>query len=188
MELTAAILAGGKSRRLGRDKALMRVGSRTLLEIVAEIALESLASVWVVGRQKPVGWSLEPVAFLPDDQPDQGPMGGLATALRNIHTPLLLLGCDMPALQVETTRWLVDIDRETAARDGLISINNNRMEPLFSIYRPTVLPTVERCLDQGRYSLLAVIDDGEFGRASVPPNLSARFRWRQYAEPQAYRV
>jgi len=169
--VTGVVLAGGKSSRLGRDKALLRVGERSLLEIVAQAVVDALGSAWVVGRAEPPDWHISQVTFHPDDQPEQGPMGGLATALRATGSSVLLTGCDMPALRAETLRWLVKTDRAIAARDGMIALCGERPEPLFSIYRQTTLRAVERCLTVRRYSLLNVIDAGEFGRARVPAEL-----------------
>ena len=171
VEVTGSILAGGKSRRLGQDKALLRVGTRSLLEIVAQTVVDVLGTACVVGRSRPPEWDIAPVTFRSDDQPEQGPMGGLATTLRATDSAVLLLGCDMPALQPETLEWLLTSDRQLAARDGLITLNDNRPEPLFSIYRQTCLPAIDRCLNEGRFSLLDVIDDGEFARLHVPPEL-----------------
>ena len=78
---TLAILAGGASRRMGRDKATLDAGDGPLLERSARLGLELGLPVLVVGRERPTNWPLPTVRFVADRMPGQGPLGGLVTAL-----------------------------------------------------------------------------------------------------------
>ena len=81
------ILAGGKSKRMGRDKSRIRLGRRTLLG-------HARAAVADAG--------LKPRVVATDLQPGLGPLGGIATALRSAkHSRVLFLGCDMPFMTGE---------------------------------------------------------------------------------------
>lgn len=133
----AAILAGGQSRRMGRDKAGLNLGDTTFLDHVVRAAEEAVDTLLVVGRfsaddsldgngpvngpvKDPVDQAKDggerktlvsgdlDVQFLEDDRPGMGPLGGLATALRYAGLPVLLLACDMPLLDAATVQWLVD--------------------------------------------------------------------------------
>lgn len=92
-----AILAGGRSRRFGSDKALAMIAGRTMLDLVAERLRPQCAALVVVGRD----W---PALMRVDDRPlpGLGPLGGLAGALdhavRHGHDTVLTTGCDLPDL------------------------------------------------------------------------------------------
>ena len=97
----AAILAGGRSSRMGADKALLSIGGVPMLQRVARAALAACPQLLVVGRpHPPPGWPADlPATFLPDDAPDfSGPIAGLIRALEFANAPLLLLACDTPLL------------------------------------------------------------------------------------------
>ncbi len=168
--LTAAILAGGRSERMGRDKARIVHQGETLLARTARVAQEAGCGVLIVGRERPDDWLLPGVTFLPDAFPGQGPLGGLLTALRATERSVLALACDMPRLTPDVLRWLAAQERRT---HGAAVRNGEGWEPLFSIYAPSVLPIVEGQLAGGRRSLQALIAAGDFQAVTAPPEVAA---------------
>lgn len=109
-----AILAGGRSSRMGADKALVPLGGTPLLERVARTALEVSPALLVLGRDgPPPGWPIDlPATFLPDaprraEEAPAGPMPALVTQLERLRTDILLLACDMPLLTASTLRRLL---------------------------------------------------------------------------------
>lgn len=99
--LVAGILAGGKSRRMGRPKALIRLPSaKTMIEHVAETAALVAHEVVILGQACELPESLAHLKVLEDEAPNAGPLGGLAALLRYAHDRwALLLACDMPLLE-----------------------------------------------------------------------------------------
>ena len=167
--LTAAILAGGASRRMGRDKAKLEVDGLPLLERTAARAMTAGLPVLIVGRPHPAGWPLDAVQFVEDAQPGRGPLGGLHTALILAEGPVLALACDMPRLSADALRWLMTECRsERAGEYGLIIINSGQWEPLFSVYTPRCLALIEERMSEGRLSLHGLIEAGHFGMAEAP--------------------
>ena len=104
--LAVAILAGGQSQRMGRDKALLPIGQQTLVQRVIDAA-DPLGDEHLLISNNPsshgeLGWPLQT-----DEQAGLGPIGGLFTAL--LHTQsetLLLLACDLPHLNTPFLRFL----------------------------------------------------------------------------------
>ncbi len=170
LPITVAILAGGRSERMGRDKAEIVWRGETLLARTARIALETDSPVIVVGRERPDDWPHPEVTFVPDAFVGQGPLGGLATALQAAGCPVLALACDMPLLTVEALRWLMLQERGT---HGVAVRNGENGEPLFSIYTPAVLPLIDRQMATGRRSLQALIASGDFRNVTAPPAIAA---------------
>src|SRR5688572_11349828 len=96
MHLTGFVLAGGKSTRMGRDKALLDWHGRTLLEHMVQLLSVAADQVQVVGRDP-----------LPDRLPDCGPLSGIATALEASDTDAnLVVAVDLPLLTVDFLKHL----------------------------------------------------------------------------------
>lgn len=103
-----ALLAGGASARMGRDKALLQWHGETLLERSLRVIAEAGLDATVVGRTPPssAGWT-----GVPDSLPGQrGPLAGLVTAVAHVSQTcddILVLAVDMPLLQPDTLHWLL---------------------------------------------------------------------------------
>jgi len=97
--VTGFILTGGKSSRMGRDKALLPVGSQTLIEVVMERIQPLVEQVVVIGSPRNVQPLEEQLTrtILTDLKPDCGPLMGIYTGLMQTKTTLnLFIPCDMP--------------------------------------------------------------------------------------------
>jgi molybdopterin-guanine dinucleotide biosynthesis protein A len=167
---TLVILAGGSSSRMGRDKALLDDGRGPLLGRLAALGLACGLPVLVVGRLRPAGWPLPEVGFLPDALPDQGPLGGLVTALRRT-APVLLIACDLAAMTAAALRWLMHTAAQQPLRDGVVSERDGLIEPLFACYTARVLPKAEEHLANGQRALHRLIADGDFRHVPLPAPL-----------------
>jgi molybdopterin-guanine dinucleotide biosynthesis protein A len=168
-----AILAGGQSRRMGRDKALLEIDGQSLLQHTVEKARQVAVEVMVVGRPCPDNWPAEfnAIRCIPDERPGEGPLGGLFSALHALpHTyeKVLLMACDMPLLSAEALRWLVRQGENNPGAHGVIVSHNTHWEPLFAIYRREVLPLVESQLAMERRALHALIGAGDFHIVEAP--------------------
>jgi molybdopterin-guanine dinucleotide biosynthesis protein A len=171
-----AILAGGESRRMGEDKALLRVGGKTMLELVARTALSARKRTIVVGRDVPEGWRIRNVAFIPDRRPGEGPLAGLATALAYAGGDILLLGCDMPLVTPEAIAWLEAAAERNPGSNAVVVRNGEGLEPLFSVYRQPLLPHVQGLLDRGFRSLHDLIEGTDPAIVDAPPSVAALLR------------
>lgn len=161
--MNVAILAGGGSQRMGRDKAELPWRGTTLLAHLVELVREAECRPIVIGRaQAPAG-----VTALPDAEPGQGPLGGLVTALGHLRMDLMLIACDLPLLDLPALCWMRD-QRERAALHGLSVLHHGQVEPCFSLYRPSVLALARERLAEGRRSLHGLIDAGRFAEVELP--------------------
>ena len=158
---------------MGTDKAALEIGGVTLLEGTARLALAADLPTLVAGRASPDGWPLPEVQFLVDPTPGLGPAGGLAAALGQAQTPVLALACDLPLLTTDAVRWL-GVQAEHGNMHGLIVVNGEQWEPLFSVYRPACLPLIASRLAEGRRSLHGLIEAGEFAFVNAPDWVAAQ--------------
>lgn len=132
MEVSAVILAGGESRRMGRDKAWVRLGGRPLLELAVEKVRQfGVREVFISGRPG-ADYSALNCPVLLDREPGFGPLGGIERALCIASSPLVLvLAVDMPHLPTTILRAISDrADRDT----GALPLLHGEFEPLAAIY------------------------------------------------------
>jgi molybdopterin-guanine dinucleotide biosynthesis protein MobB len=143
----AVILAGGASRRMGEDKALLRLEGRTFLERVAE-ALSGFEEVLLsVGPSRRYG-SVR-LRVVEDRADDCGPMGGLYSALKACESRrLLAVSCDMPLLTREFAEYL--FSRAEDGYDALVPVTRDgRVQPLCAVYAERAAGVLEACLARG---------------------------------------
>lgn len=121
--VTGYILAGGQSSRMGRDKALLPMGSRTLIEAVIERIRPLVKSVVVIGGPRNVQPLQKRLSHrvLTDLKPDGGPLMGIYTGLMHTETALnLFVPCDMPWIENRLVeRLLRRCDRDIRVVAGL---------------------------------------------------------------------
>ncbi|MDP2181615.1 MAG: formate dehydrogenase accessory sulfurtransferase FdhD [Actinomycetota bacterium] len=152
LPLTAAVLAGGRSLRMGVDKTLLTVDGEPLVGHVIDVVGEVCEQVIVVTNRPEAldDVALPPdVAVVTDEIAYQGPLGGLATALAAAgHEWVLAVAADMPWLQSGVVRAL------WAAREGVdavVPVTESGLEPLLALYRvEPCLPAVRAALASGR--------------------------------------
>ena len=140
------ILTGGRSSRMGRDKAGLALGGEAFLTRLASRLQGTFNRVWVCG---PEG--------LPDLRPGQGPLAGLETAfVRTGAERIFLTAVDLPFADPALARLLAE---KLGEKDAcLIRRNSGKQEPLFAAYRRSCLPHIQACLDQGRRAMGALLD------------------------------
>ena len=173
MTITIAILAGGQSSRMGTDKAMLDVDGEPLLARIAREAVSTGCRTIVVGRERPADWAVDGVEFVVDTETGLGPIGGLAVALSTADGPVLMLACDMPRLTRSSIGWLVEETDSWAPAWGLAVRNGDQIEPLFSVYQPTLIPMVDERIRHGRRSLYGLIEETSFDFVNAPDDIRA---------------
>jgi molybdopterin-guanine dinucleotide biosynthesis protein A len=159
---TTAILAGGKSRRFGSNKAMAPWRGRRVIDAVVGAARAVSHTVFIVANDAAAYEDLN-LDIVPDSFPAAGPLAGLHAALQHAQgNRVLLLGCDMPLLNLRLLDWLW---RRKTWAPALVPIGPQGPEPLHALYHVSLLPLVERRLmrlrNSGLRSFLQDIPCGE---------------------------
>lgn len=151
------VLAGGKSTRLGRDKAFVSWRGDDLLGQAVRRLRAFLPEVWVVGRDPAVHGLDAP--WLLDDVPGLGPAGGVLSALRTIGRPCLVTSCDLPLLTGDLLSALFAAWKEKP-EDRLMTtflqLETGFIESLVAVYEPAAADVIEAALARGVRKLSAI--------------------------------
>jgi FdhD protein len=158
LPITAAVLAGGRSMRMGVDKTLLDVDGRPLVLRVIDAVAEACDEVIVVtNRPEAVAEAgvADDIPVLTDEVAYQGPLGGLATAMASARNEwVLAVAADMPHLSADVVGVLWNA-REGA--DVVVPISERGPEPLLALYRvEACLPVARSVLETGRRRLVAM--------------------------------
>lgn len=150
--LSGLILAGGRSSRMGRDKAgLILPDGRTLLQRQAEVLREAGATTVLVSIRAGRETGLAGVQLVPDLMADAGPLAGIAAGLRAAPAGLVLvLAVDMPLVQAGHLRELVEL---ATAERGVVPVQAGQCEPLAAVYPAILAASAEAALAGGRRSV-----------------------------------
>lgn len=145
--LSAIVLAGGYSSRMGRPKATLMLAGKTLLQHQTE-------KLWALGISEILvsGWEDCPAGtqYVQDDYPHRGPLSGIHAGLCRIrNASALVLPVDMPLLPAQTLQELAA--RSTDKPITLLEQDGNP-EPLVGIYAAALAPDCARILESGRHS------------------------------------
>jgi molybdenum cofactor guanylyltransferase len=145
------VLAGGRSSRMGRDKALLPYKCSTLLEHVAGEIYDAAGNVTVIGPLE--RYAQFNLRVIPDVVADSGPLAGLVTALRDSNTQkTLLVACDMPNVTSAMLRGLLSAALDSDA-DAVVC-DTGRLHPLCAVYHPRLLTKAESALQQRSLRML----------------------------------
>ena len=149
-------LAGGASRRMGRDKAALELDGEPLLRRAVARLRRALAEVIVVGS--PTFAPLIPeTRLVADDWPGRGPLGALVTALRAAEASgsewALLVACDMPFTQPALLRAMARLALATPEAQAVALRGQRGLEPLHAVYARACLPLALARLASGDASL-----------------------------------
>ncbi len=176
--VSAFVLAGGRSSRMGTDKALLRLpNGQSLLARAWTVASTVTPYVYVLGSRSK--YQDLPLPLIEDIYPGRGPLGGIHAALTVTTTELnLIVAVDMPAMTAECLQYL----RERAqGTDALVVVPElgGHVQGLAAIYRKAFLPFAEEALAAGRNKVSSsfpagrtlIISSDEFAEAGFGPEL-----------------
>jgi molybdopterin-guanine dinucleotide biosynthesis protein A len=158
MQASGFVLAGGASKRMGQDKALLPYRGTTLVEHVAKTVREAVGSVALIGDPARLGHL--GLAVFPDELPGCGPASGIYTALRGTETDWnLVVACDMPAVSSDLLRAL--LGRADGAERNCVAAMGpfGQPEPLCAVYHRRCLPALGRAIRDKRLRMRDLIKE-----------------------------
>lgn len=155
-DVSAFVLAGGKSTRMGRDKALLLLDGQTLVERAVALARVVSNRVWIVGDVKKYS---NFGVVIEDLYADRGPLGGIHAALSGTASQWnLMLAVDVPFLSPDFLKWMVEVGSKAAA---VVTVprTGGGLQPLSAVYHKRFASTAKAALEAGRNKVDACFKD-----------------------------
>jgi molybdopterin-guanine dinucleotide biosynthesis protein A len=150
--ISALVLAGGRSTRMGADKALLRTGGRTMLDRTVDVLISLSEDVVVVGRDYAGAGGVRSVA---DEVSNAGPLGGLSAGLQVIrHDAAICVGCDQPFLNRKLLSYLASV---VGNHDAVVPRIAGRSHPLHAVYSRDVAPAAGSQIECGDLRLRTLL-------------------------------
>ena len=184
MSQAGFVLTGGKSSRMGKDKALLPFRGGALAGHVAAMVEAAAGSATLIGDPQKYGHLGYPV--FPDRSPGAGPLGGIESALSYTAADWnLVVACDMPAISTELLRGLLQA-AERLNTDALVPAGpSGRLEPLSAVYHRRCRETLHRALEAGVRKVADALANLEVARWAVDDagcfeNLNTPEEWACY--------
>lgn len=151
---TAVILCGGKSSRMGFDKALLKIHDGYLLEELAQELKKLFSNVILITDRKKKLESMDKLRgfrILEDLYPECGPLGAITTGFLETSDPYIFaLACDIPKANISLIKSMYS---QIEQNQILLLESQGKIEPLFSFYHRSVLPVFREQLEDGDYKI-----------------------------------
>ena len=185
-DVTVFVLAGGKSTRMGKDKAFLEFKGRILLARALELAAGAGQEVRIVGDPRKFA------AFgrvIEDIYRERGPLGGIHAALKSSSTELnLMLAVDLPFMQLNFLKYLISVAGETRA---LVTVPRptDGLQPLCAVYRREFAKIAEQSLGRGKNkidALFAEVDTKILGPEELSEAGFSRQMFRNLNTPEEF--
>lgn len=153
---SAAILAGGRSSRMGCNKAFVSLNGLTVLEYILNRLQPHFGEILIVTNE-PALFESYPARVISDIYPRKGPIAGIHAALGNIlGKQLFLIGCDMPFIKVELIRYMLN---NADGYDAVVPVVEGKIQPTSAVYQKSCLPLLTDCLETDRLKLTRIFED-----------------------------
>ena len=160
--VTGIILAGGKSSRLGRDKAWEDVGGQRIIDRVIGALQSSCDEVLIIGDRPERENELslpKCIQYRSDELKGRGSIGGLYTGLTASDTLWsLVVACDMPFISRELIRFMLSIISKNRC-DAIVPVINGRYQPTHALYNSTCIPFIEKNISSGNFRMDSYFDE-----------------------------
>jgi molybdopterin-guanine dinucleotide biosynthesis protein A len=155
-DITGAVLAGGKSSRMGRDKALLDLHGQPFIQRIVATLQRVFQSVVIISDSGQRYESLG-IPIYGDVFKNCGPLAGVHSALKHSTTDaVFIVSCDLPLLTPAIVQYVVG---SKIHHDVTLLATTNSVQPLCGLYNRKCLPLIEKHLKQAQYSVLRCIQE-----------------------------
>jgi len=166
MQATAVIMAGGRSRRMGQDKAILEIDGNPAIKHVFD-QLRLYFDEILVSSDNMAKHSFPGVKVVPDEVTGKGPLVGIASALRvSRNDTNFVIACDIPEVDIGLVRRLINKSRNF---DAVIpKTGPSKYEPLFAVYKKSTLAAIDESITAGNYKILHPLKKCKVGYVELP--------------------
>ncbi len=156
MQITGIILAGGKSTRMGTDKALLEINGETLLSHAVKLCRSVCTQVLISSNS--IDHEIEGIKRIPDEIKECGPMGGIYSCLKHAENKWsFVISVDAAFVTPEFVSFLVS--RANNKYDAVVPVHKKGKEPLIALYNKSTLPFFKKNLEAGNYKMHFLLEN-----------------------------
>lgn len=177
-KIAGILLAGGQSSRMGRDKAMLDIGGKPVIQRVSDTLLQCTPDVCLaVANEGDYRFLNLPVAA--DEYPGCGPLAGIYAGMKHIEADwYLVAACDMPFTSVDLMRNMLEIAIDMH-EDGIgiplsqavVPTYQDRMHPLYAVYHRTVMPALKNALEYKQLKVMDWVEQHNLGEVPLEGQL-----------------
>lgn len=161
--ITGIILTGGKSSRMGTDKAELPYNGKKLVEYSIE-TLRPLCNDIFISSSAPEHRSYA-LPTIEDEYPNMGPIMGIYSCLKKSKTDLnLVISCDMPHINSEVLSLLLD---NSCSMAKVFTWGAGKVEPLAGLYSKAIIPFIEKQIAEHNYKLMQLLDSSNAAKLEL---------------------
>ncbi|MFF2447311.1 molybdenum cofactor guanylyltransferase [Neobacillus sp. NPDC058068] len=155
MKAAAIILAGGKSSRMGTNKALLKINEKTTIERTRD-ALKLLFDDIILVTNEPETYEFLEMKMTSDQYPGMGPLAGIHAGLTaSDYDVNFIVACDMPFVSVELAEALV---HSCGHYDAVIPVIHGKQQPLFAVFHKKIAGEAATCIEEGSLRMKHLLD------------------------------
>ena len=156
MQATAVIMAGGASRRMGQDKAVLEIDGTYAIKYVYEKLRPHFDQV-LISSSNIAEHSLPGVKIVADEITGKGPLVGIASALRiSRNETNFVIACDIPEIDISLVRRIIN---QSKGFDAVLpKTSSSKLEPLFAVYKKNTLAAIDESIIAGDYKILIPLE------------------------------
>jgi len=166
--ITGIILAGGKSSRMGTNKALLKINGITIIEHIFKV-ISSLTQNIIISSNSDE-YNFLRCQILHDEIENIGPAGGIYTCLKNSKTVKnIILSCDTPFINADLIKYIIESSEDY---DSTIPICNDFVEPLAGIYSKNIINIIENEIGKNNFSIFKIIKKSNYKLLEINEKLN----------------
>ena len=167
--LNGLVLAGGKSTRMGEDKAFLQWHGKEQMYYLADLLKQFCNEVFISCREEQAKGIDKKYKIITDEIENAGPLAAIISAFhQNKNCAWLVVACDLPLLNAKTIEYLIEQREETVIATAFQSSYDNLPEPLITIWEPKALSLLETVLTEKKYSPKRVLMNAKVKMLHAP--------------------
>ncbi len=165
-DCTIAIIAGGKSKRFGSPKYRAKIGNLRLIDMALSVARQLSPNVMIISGLEAIKQEFD-LPVYSDEFPDCGPLAGIHSALLHASTEwVAVLPVDMPLLKAD---FYIRLQEQRKANMPVVAKTDKGLEPMISLWPRSVIPTIERALQNRQFKIHFVLNELSAVHVAFPP-------------------
>jgi molybdopterin-guanine dinucleotide biosynthesis protein A len=150
--MTGIILAGGKSKRMGVNKAFLKIRGETIIDNTLSIFKRIFQEIIIV-TNTPEEYEYTKATLVEDIAPGKGALGGIYTGLLAAHSQYCFVcACDMPFISENLVRYIAGFD----VADIAVPVVRGFYEPMFAMYSKNCINAIKKQLDEGSFKIIDI--------------------------------